>query len=459
MLPPTARPAILRSWNRLVGREPLSWQEELEADTHRNVLVVIGRRGGKTDEASTWLVAGTAFDGLPGCCFAPDYEKADYVFSGAWLAARRTGFLEPRTSSQHEGRLVLRRRAAGRPGGVIERRSADAKSGNVGFALRRLVWDEVCRTRHGRRIWGQDLRPTLTDYRGEALWITTPSGWDHVHELYQRIKSGREPDWGVIQAPSWCNHHVYPGGRDDPELVAIEREYKEAGLEEMFRQEYGAEFVVIEGLLLKKWKPSEMVVPHAAATANVATWYLGYDWGFDHPAVYILLGRTSGGQWRAVDEDYGTEESPEEIQNRALLILRRNGLGIDQIERLYYDPSRPEQGVAFRRMGFAASPARPYDSASRVLAMASAIGKPGGFLVSNRCKRLPVELSMLRKAPDSPSGVGSNQLRVVKVQDDGFDAAAGVMAAVRVSDERAGAESVAYERGMGVRQGAPRSLR
>ncbi len=453
LLPPSARPLILREWNRLLKREPLPWQERLEADTHRNILVIVGRRGGKTDEAGAWLTAGTAWDGLPGASIAPDYEKADLVFSGAWQMARRSGFLDAKASSAYDGRLVLSRRAEGRPGGIIERRTGDAKSGNVGFAIRRLVWDEVCRTHNGLRLWGNDLAPTLDDYTGEALWITTPAGWDHVHELYQRIKAGTEPDWGLVQGPSWDNHHVYPGGRNDPKILAREKEYEQAGLPELFLQEYGAEFRILTGVILRKWDPKKMVVSNAVAWRGCSTFYLGYDWGFDHPAVWVLLGR-SGRDWRVLDEDYGTEEDPERIMLRGLAICHRNNLGPAQIERVYYDPSRPEQGAMFRRKDFAASPAKPYDYDSRIMAMAGAVGRPGGFLVNgDKCKRLPVELSMWRWAQDA----GYNgPRRPVKVNEDGVDATAGVLASVYAADSRDQATNDAYAQARGVRLvGAP----
>lgn len=446
-LAPSQRWAVLRAWNQATGRVPNLWQQRLEADPHRNILCISGRRAGKTDEASAWLLAGTELDGLPGCALGPDYEKADLVFAQCWVAARRAGILDVKASSQYDGRIVLR------GGGRIDRRSADAKSGNVGFPLRRLVWDEVCRTRHGPRVWGQDFVPTLDDYSGEALWITTPSGWDHIHDLYQRIRNGQEPEWGIVEAPSWENHYVYPGGRNDPKILARERQYEQAGLPELFLQEYGAQFRILTGVILRKWDAKRMVVDRATAWSGCSTFYLGYDWGFDHPAVWILLGR-AGRDWRVLDEDYGNEEDPLLIMRRGLDICHRNGLDASRIERLYYDPSRPEQGAMFRRLGdFAASPAKPYDFDSRVMALAGPIGRPGGFLVSDRCKRLPVELSMWRWAQDAGTpGIR----RPVKLNEDGVDATAGVLSSVYATEARDQTVNDAFAQARGVALATPR---
>jgi hypothetical protein len=367
----------------------------------------------------------------------PTGEVADILFGLCWQQATATGQRlekESRWSSQ-EGHLALY------GGGTIRRRSCDSKSGNVGVRYRAVGWDEVCRSKNGRRLWFQDFRPTLSGFEGEALWITTPSGWDHVHDLASRIIAGREPDWGYVEAASWENEYLYPLGRNDPGILAAEREYEEAGVPELFRQEYGAEFTILSGVVFRKWNPKEMVVPHVQACQGIVQWFLGYDWGWQktHPTVWALIGRTGGGQWRVVDEDYDTGEAPEDILARAAILLHRNNLSQSQIERIYYDPSRPEQGAMFRRAGYAATKA-DYGLPERILAVGGAIGKPGGFLVSDRCKQIPVELTIYRHRDDNSTG----NLQVVKLQDDGVDAVAGVLASVRQSDARSTADAVGY---------------
>jgi hypothetical protein len=76
------------------------------------------------------------------------------------------------------------------------------------------------------------------------------------------------------------------------------------------------------------------------------------------------------------------------------------------------------------------------------MAMASAIGRPGGFLVNgDACKRLPIELSTWRWADTvGPSG----QRRPVKIGEDAVDATAGVLASVYAMESRAEAENTAY---------------
>lgn len=373
-------------------------------------------------------MARAAAEGCHQGAVGPTSEVADILFGLCWQSAGVTGSRIDATSrwSSQEGLLTLD------GGGTIRRRTCDSKRGNVGVRYRGLCWDEVCRSRNGQRIWSQDFRPMLAGFNGEALWITTPSGWDFVHALAERIADGREPSWGYIEAPSWENHYLYPGGRNDPEILSAEREYEEAGVPELFRQEFGAEFTILSGVVFKKWDRKTMVVPHAQALAGIVEWWVGYDWGWNHPAVFTLIGRTSQNTWRVVGESYGEGEEPEMILQRGIAFVQSFGLTPQSIKRLAYDPSRPEQGAMFRRVKFNAIGA-DYALADRILATASAIGKPGGLLMSDRCKRVPVEFSNYRH-PDHPTV----KLEVVKQGDDGVDSVAGVLATARKMTSRGG---------------------
>jgi hypothetical protein len=279
-------------------------------------------------------------------------------------------------------------------------------------------------------VWERELRPRLSDRRGRAFLITSPNGQDWIFDANSMWEKGLSHDWFWTNSPTRDNTTVFPGGEQDPEIVVARNYYKSLDLLELFEQEYGALFTIIKGRIFRKWDKRKGVVPYAKAVQNVVQWYVGYDWGFDHPAVYILLGRTSGGLWRAVDEDYGTEEAPQQILDRLEPFLERNGLTKQQIEHLYYDPSRPEQGMAFRMDGYRASPAGPYDYGSRILAIAAPLAKPEGLQLSDRCKRLAVELTLYRRREGNVSG----DIRPVKVQDDGVDATAGVLASVETME-------------------------
>jgi hypothetical protein len=74
--------------------------------------------------------------------------------------------------------------------------------------------------------WLNSIRPTLTDYKGRALFISTPKGKNFFYSLY--LKSG-EPDWESFKFSTYDNPHIDKSEIDDartqlPEVV-FEQEY------------------------------------------------------------------------------------------------------------------------------------------------------------------------------------------------------------------------------------------
>ena len=74
--------------------------------------------------------------------------------------------------------------------------------------------------------WLNSIRPTLTDYKGRALFISTPRGKNFFYSLY--LKSG-EPDWESFKFTTYDNPHIDKTEIDDARLqlpeVVFEQEY------------------------------------------------------------------------------------------------------------------------------------------------------------------------------------------------------------------------------------------
>jgi len=47
-----------------------------------------------------------------------------------------------------------------------------------------IVIDEVASMRGFASSWQEVIRPTLTDTKGEALFISTPKGFNHFYDLF-----------------------------------------------------------------------------------------------------------------------------------------------------------------------------------------------------------------------------------------------------------------------------------
>jgi len=100
-----------------------------------------------------------------------------------------------------------------------------------GETLHGAIIDEM-REQH-RDLWPMVIRPMLATTRGWAAFVSTPSGFDSFYELFKKGESGRDPNWGSIQAPSTANPHF-----TQEEFEAARADMSE----EQFAQEILAEF-------------------------------------------------------------------------------------------------------------------------------------------------------------------------------------------------------------------------
>jgi len=116
-------------------------------------------------------------------------------------------------------------------GGSISVKSADNPQRLRGEGLNYLVMDEAAFVRE--ETWTEVLRPTLTENKGQALFISTPIGMDNwFYHLWE--KADKAEDWARFQYPTVANPII------DPAEVESARE--DLG-ELVFAQEYLAEFI------------------------------------------------------------------------------------------------------------------------------------------------------------------------------------------------------------------------
>ena len=320
--------------------------------------------------AARFAEAEAAIDGARVWCVAPTYDLADKVFREVWPTLRSTGRLAPGSSDS-------RGFAYTGGGGFVARRSADNPDSLIGEGLDFLVLDEAARI--VRRVWDRELRPRLADRRGRALLITTPCGRNWIYDEYERWRAGQAPEWEWFVAPSWHNDAVFPGGRADPEILAAEAQYRAAGVEEIFGQEYGAQFAMFSGRVYKAWDPTRHVMPLAAARRGVVQIVGGVDWGYANPCALVVLGRTGDDGWRVLAEWSERGRTLDEVIGAAQGLAAQWG-----VRRWHCDPSEPAAIEAFARAGLPANPAIN-DVWAGILTVASAMARDGGFGVADSC--------------------------------------------------------------------------
>ena len=138
-------------------------------------------------------------------------------------------------------------------GGSIAVRSADNPQRLRGEGLDFLVMDEAAFVKP--EVWQEVLRPTLTERKGSALFISTPIGRDNwFFDLWETAEDG--DNWERFRFATTDNPMI------DPEEVDAAQ--KEVG-SIVFAQEYLAEFVDAgQGMLKPEWMNYYIIVPDNA---------------------------------------------------------------------------------------------------------------------------------------------------------------------------------------------------
>lgn len=228
-------------------------QRILESDA-RFKVVSAGRRFGKTMLSSLWLgmLPGSAAEGAPCAFFAPTYK----LLLDVWNDLERTLAPITKKASRAEMRLTLT------TGGRIDFWTLEDQAAGRGRKYKRIVIDEAAHARYLQEAWQRAIAPTLTDYEGEAWFISTPNGLNYFYDLYQRGTDPAYTDWASFHMPTTVNPFMSPmeierARGDLPELV--------------YRQEYEADFVTFGAGLVK---PSMLIAGKPVTPQDVV---LGVD--------------------------------------------------------------------------------------------------------------------------------------------------------------------------------------
>jgi hypothetical protein len=107
-------------------------------------------------------------------------------------------------------------------GGVIEFWSLQDEDAGRSRKYKRVVIDEAAKCKNLRKAWQEAIRPTLSDYRGDADFLSTPKGKDFFWECYVKGLDPLEPDWACWRMPTSTNPYIHPD-----EIVDLRRNLPE----------------------------------------------------------------------------------------------------------------------------------------------------------------------------------------------------------------------------------------
>lgn|SRR5690242_12846787 len=159
-----------------------------------------------------------ALQGKPVAWFAPNYR----LLSDVWRILQ--SMLQPVIVgvNQQERRLELR------GGGIIEMWSLDSPDSGRGRAYAVVVIDEAAMVPNLEQVWQQTIRPMLTDFLGEAWFLSTPKGMNYFKTLFDRGQDPTKGDWMSWQMPTSENPHIEPGEIEAARLDMTEAAFNQS---------------------------------------------------------------------------------------------------------------------------------------------------------------------------------------------------------------------------------------
>lgn len=294
-------------------------QAEVMNDPHRFKVVCAGRRGGKTELAVTEM-AGKAFakGGRNVAYIAPTLQQARDI---AWV--KLVNLCAPITLKKLENpshTLTVQTQDGGKS--IISLRGWESVETLRGQAFDLLVVDEIASMKNFEMNWNEILRPTLTDREGEALFISTPKGFNHFYALYNRpLDKEKGIDYASFHFTSYDNPHI--------KKEEIEKARAELP-EDQFAQEYLADFRKQEGLVYKEFDRSRHVSDKIPT--KVSEYFAGIDFGFTNPTAVIHIVRDHDENYFVTREWYRTGRTEEQIAEYVKSC---------SFNRVYPDPEAP----------------------------------------------------------------------------------------------------------------------
>jgi phage FluMu gp28-like protein len=203
-------------------------QKILESDKRFRVIMC-GRRFGKS-ELSQILGVSYAVKGLQVAYITPTYGLAKVFFG------RLTESL-PFPKNKSDLKIDFSN------GGQIEFFTGERLDNLRGRKFHLVIIDEASFIPDLENGWNNSIRPTLTDYKGKAVFLSTPKGKNFFYSLF--MKAG-ENDWASFKFTSYDNPHIDPKEIDDARMqlpeVVFEQEYM-ANPAENSANPFGSKFI------------------------------------------------------------------------------------------------------------------------------------------------------------------------------------------------------------------------
>ena len=263
-------------------------QTQIINSTKRFRVVVTGRRFGKTTMSVQEMKAFGFYKSNSKIVYiAPTIKQARDI---AWEMLKAET-IDCQATKPNESRLEITIKTHNNQTSQIWLRGSENIESLRGQRIDFLVVDEIASMSGWTNIWREVLRPTLTDSKGQVLFIGTPRGFNHFYDLYEQ--AGKSEDFDRFVFTSYDNPFIPP-----EEINKVRQEAEDTQTLDEFNQEYMAQFMSVSGQVYKGWNMNTnyRVLEYDPALPI----HISMDFGVNDPTAIIWIQR-NGGEFRVID--------------------------------------------------------------------------------------------------------------------------------------------------------------
>ena len=366
-------------------------QAVIAKDKTRFRVICSGRRFGKTILACEEIKGKALYKNTRICYIAPTYQQARDI---AWQTLVKE--LKPIIKKVNESRLELTVNNLVKGTSLIQLRGWEAVETLRGQHFDFIVIDEVAMMRNFNINWEEVIRPTLTDTRGEVMFISTPKGFNHFYDLFNQ--QDEDPDFKSFHYTSY----------DNPFIPKDEIDKAKAQLtDDRFAQEYLADFRKTQGLVYKEFNREKDVTKEKPS--ETIDKILGIDFGYTNPASIISIEIDSDSHYWIKEEWYKTKQTTDQIAEQANLY---------KSTKVYADSAEPDRIEILKKAGL-----NVRQVSKDIIAGVDHVRelfKQGRIHISPDCKNLIHELETYRYPDKKPEK--NEDEKPIKENDHALDA-------------------------------------
>lgn len=201
-----------------IANKPHPAQQEVLNSSARFKVLMCGRRFGKS-----------LISQLTALIEASKGHKVAYITPTYLLAKSFFAELDknlPPTVKRNASDLTIQMN-----GGVVRFFTGERLDNLRGLKFHLAIIDEASFIPDLEDGWNNSIRPTLTDYKGKAIFLSTPRGKNYFYSLFMRGQGG-DNDWESFKFSTYDNPYI-----DKEEIDAAKRQLPDV----VFRQEYLAD--------------------------------------------------------------------------------------------------------------------------------------------------------------------------------------------------------------------------